>query len=449
MTARTPAAGALAGRLADALRAHRRVVTVIAVAFALRLLYGLLLHPPLEFATSDMAGYLSRANRILAEPFGLKDPRLTFFPYGTHALAAAVKATFGSAQGLGFSLVNAALGAATAGFWIATAERIFPGRRELLLVVGVLSAMDVPLLLLSGFVLSEVPFGAGLAAGTFFVVRFLEGGRARDAGLAGLGFAAAIPFRPQIALSIVAVGIVVLASRRGRSLLGPRAIALGVAPILLVSAVSMARIGYHNGKLGFVSTNGALNWAFGRCHATKILTLRPAPGRYYEPPSFVRLARFEEKVGIRPLFSLDPALEEELTIDGNIYDEGPPMELASRCVAATGPLRQVKYAAIHVVLLFAYNLPWPTKGPVSDVWAAFMGLMAPGLVVAAVRTIRRRLLLEGILVAQIAALIGTAVLFFGEARLRAPYDGYILLLALGVYAPWAAALRDRYRSRRG
>jgi hypothetical protein len=426
------------------MRAHRALLVVVVAAFLIRFGYDLFIHPPLSFTHSDMGGYLRRGNLVIDHPWGYRDPRLTFFPFGTHGMVAAVKTVFGRNSNFGFALVLSALGAATAGYWFATAARLFGERKRLLAVLGVLFVLDVPLLFIGGFVLSEVPFSACLAAATFHAMRWLDDGRPRDALATGVAFALAITFRPQVVLSFALIGLLLLVHRGRAKVLTRRSVALVLAPVLVVSILSVVRVHHHTGQLAFVSTNGPFNVAFGRCHCRALTATKPTKATY-EPPSFVRLDDFEKKHDHRPIVGLDPAAGREIFLPSELWDQKAAWELSKRCIEITGPLRQVKYAATHVLLLWGYNLPWPTTGPISDVWAVLQGLLVPGLLVAMFRVVRRRLVREGILVAHVVALLVTAMAVFGEARLRAPYDGFLMMLALWVYAPLADRLWKRIR----
>ena len=112
-----------------------------------------------------------------------------------------------------------------------------------------------------------------------------------------------------------------------------------VVPISVVLGASIARTEYHTEKFGLVSTNGAFNIAFGRCHAVQ-LTASQSRGGTFTPPAFNALAYYEDNFGSPPLIPLDPALGRSISFDGNLWDEAPALDLAKKCVAQTGPLRR-------------------------------------------------------------------------------------------------------------
>jgi hypothetical protein len=425
------------------------MVAVFVTALAIRLVYNLFVHPPLEFRTSDMAGYLRRADKLLDTPWSTVDPLSTFFPYGTHVLVFITKWTFGRDNGPAIGVVFAVLGALTACFWYATARRLLGAGRTAVRVLAVLFVAHAPLVLQGGFVLSEVPFACALAASAFFAIRLYDEGRWLDALAMGVAFALGMTFRPQMLVSLGLVIAVLLlrpspalpsALRRGARL------ALALAPVAVVCALSAARMHHHTGKLGLVSTNAGFNFAFGRCHCNALSASKTRASKF-EPPSFNNLRKFEEKHGVAPIFELDPAIDLELEIKGKVWDQTAAMDLARSCVAKSGAGKQVKYAATHVLLLWAYNLPWPTKGVTPNIWAFLQVLWIPGALVALGRSLRKAYAREALAAVHVWALFITAILFFGEARLRVPYDGFLMILAVWVYAPWIVRLREA-RSRR-
>lgn len=424
-------------------RQNRGHLAVFAAALVIRLIYNLAFHPPLEFATSDMVGYLTRADRVFDVPWTKPDPRSTFFPYGTHVLVFVTKWVFGRENGIAIGSVFALLGAATASLWYATARRLLGEGRWIVSVLGGLFAAHVPMIMLGSFVLSEAPFACALAAATFLSLRFFDEGGLRDAAGMGLAFALAMPFRPQVLLSAVGV-LLVLLLRRGATApsLRRRALAFGLAlaPLLLVAGISAARLHHHTGRWGIVSSNAAFNYTFGRCHCSSLSPTK-SRGTKFEPPSFSRLKNFESKNGITPIVDLDPAIDFDLEFDGYLWDQEPAYALAKTCVERTGKTRQVKYAATHLLLLWAYNLPWPTVGVLANVWAFGQIAWLPGALVGIVRSLGRKHGREALLAVHVWALLATAIVFFGEARLRVPYDGVLMILAAWTYTSWITRVK--------
>jgi hypothetical protein len=175
--------------IADLAIRHRRVLTVFSAALAVRLVFNLGLHPPLDYVFSDMAGYLGRAARLFDQAPGVVDPYSTFYPFGTHYLVALIQALFGRESRHAIGVVFAALGAGAVAYAFATAARLCPSRPRLLAVYAALLVLHVPHVMLGGFVLSEIPFAFALAASVFHLVRHDTTGSMGDAAMAGVALA--------------------------------------------------------------------------------------------------------------------------------------------------------------------------------------------------------------------------------------------------------------------
>lgn len=446
----TPAAGAPTrrGRI-DWIVQRATVGRVFLYAFLVRALFDMVVQRPLEFRKSDMGGYIGRAMGMFDEPFE-PEPLVTFFPYGTHMLLHAVLRAFGRTNFVAVALLFATLGAVAVAATHATAKRLFPERSRLPLVVAVFFGLYPTWVHLGAFVLSETPLSAAVALSTFFALRLLDEGRVRDAWLLGASVAVGATFRPQLLAFVPMLAIAALVARR-RWFAKARPLAVVIAlvvPISGVLAASIARTEYHTGGFGLVSTNGAFNVAFGRCHAVQ-LTASQSRGGTFTPPAFNALAHYEDHFGSKPLIPLDPALGRSISFDGHLWDEAPALELAKRCIAETGPLRQVKYSFSHVGLLWFYNAVWPTTGTVGTVTAIVHSvLVLPGLALAVALLFVRRDPRHWVLGAQVAGLVVTAMIVFGEARLRAPYDGVLDTLALVGWAHGVGWIVARVRARR-
>lgn len=433
---------------------HAAVARVFLYALLVRAVFDLAIQRPLEHGRSDMGGYIGRAMGMFDKPFE-PEPIVTFFPYGTHMLLFAVLRLFGRANFVAVGLLYATLGATAVAATYATARRLFlfgapTARNRLPIVVAVFFTLYPTWVHLGGFVLSEVPLSAAVALSTFFALRFLDEGRWRDAWLLGASVAVGATFRPQLLAFVPMLAIAAVARRRAwfrRTGALRFAVAL-VVPIAVVLGASAARTEFHTGRFGLVSTNGAFNFVFGRCHASQ-LTAELSRGGSFTPPSLNAIAKYRDHYGTDPLIPLDPALGNSISFHGQLWDEAPALALAKKCVEVTGPWRQVKYAASHVALLWIYNSVWPTTGPVATVTViAHAILILPGLAIGVVLLFARRDARLWVLGAQAGGLVFTAMLVFGEARLRAPYDGVLDTLALAGYAAVVPRIVARIRRRK-
>jgi hypothetical protein len=423
-------------RLRRAWAVHRDAILVAVASFAVRLGYNSV-HPPLAARFSDMAGYIGRADHLfeaLAEP----SPQLAFYPFGTHALVGVVFAAFG--RGHALSICYALLGAITATFSFLIARRMMPRHRLAARLLGAVFVLHVPWITSNGLVLSETPFACALTIGCHQALRCFDRGRTRHAFAAGLALALATVVRPQ---ALVSLALLLVHALRHRALWPRRALPLAaaaLAPVVLLMTFSALRFRHHTGKLGLVAGNGAVNFAFGRCHCWSLTALRTTPGTF-SIGAFKTLRDFRTDYGVPPILELSPALGGDLVMDAELWDTAAPLELAKRCAVESGPLRQLQYSATHVMLLWAYNTPWPTNGPVVATAHALQAVWIPGLMAALIsrRGSRRSRARRGLLTAHVWALLITAAVFFGEARLRLPYDGIIAVLSTCAWLSWRAS----------
>jgi hypothetical protein len=438
-------------RLRHWLARNASLVAVTVFALAVRLLWNLGIHPPLDHRRSDMGMYLGRAAGMLDAPWKAQ-PHYTIFPYGTHLLAFALKWLFGRENSAAFSVAFAALGALAVGFTYATAERLSPSPRVRLLA-GLTLALYYPWISFSGYVLSETPFALALAASAFYVLRLADRGRPGDAWRLGIALALGAVFRPQILLSAAFFGLHFLVRRRAWRGFTRGHLARVAAPIVLVLAASSVRLYWHtstnwrNGQLGLVSTNGPVNYVFGRCHATVVTS---DGGGYFASPSLMALYLHEDNQRGRPIFPLDPVLETTVHFPGKMWEPAGAYALARRCVEKSGYLVQVRFALTHVVLLWGYNLPWPDQAAILP----FRSLMAvstilhvvlilPPAALAVALAFRRRGARRLLLAVHPLAMIATAMIYFGDARFRVPYDGLLIVLAAEILVAAATWLRRR------
>jgi hypothetical protein len=458
------------------LRRHRALLWVTVLALVVRLVWNLRFHNPLDFNYSDMGGYLTRADEMLTRPwlptraeplpplrwgpltdwlaprlFGPKMPYLTLYPYGTHAFIAAVKGLFGKTSRVGIGASFAVMGALAVAYSYATVARFSP-RRGVRRAAGILLVVYYPWISLGGYALSEAPFLLCVAAIGFYGLRFADEGRRGDAWWLGLWLSIGTMVRPQVLVSVAFLGLLFLLRRRvfHRFHLG---LAVRAAlPLLLTLAISAWRVHWHMGTRvdadHLISTNGPLNRVFGRCHNTG-LNAQAKDGRgFFGPPAFGALLQYQ-KEHKKALFTLDPAQGETITFAGHMWDADPTNRVAAQCVRKTGPWRQVKYAITHVVLLWGYNIIWPDMGhkpmyryPMTAFCVGHGILIMPPAVLAMVLAFRRRRARWMLLALHVWGLFLTSMLYFGDTRYRAPYDGILILLAVAMVPEIRGAMRN-------
>ncbi|HVK64430.1 MAG TPA: hypothetical protein VM694_08150 [Polyangium sp.] len=416
------------------LRPPRRpfLVAVTLLALALRLVWNLVVHPPEEHLYSDMAGYFERSTALLDAPLR-KEPSAVLFPYGTHVLLALVRAVFGRENHAAPAIVYALLGASLVPLVSLLTERIVRGRIAPR-IAALVACFYYPWISLGGYFLSELPFTVLVTAAALFSLRLADTGRPRDAFLFGTALALGATFRPQILLSLPVLFLVWLVRRRALPRLRPAHFARALVPVLLVLAVSAVRFHHHMGRVGLISANGPLNYAFGRCHAVDIEARTRGYFASFGPPPMGYLA-YRDKKYPDAFVRLDAALGPKLTVPGTMWNEGPFYSLARRCVATTGLVRQARYALSHIVMLWGYNIVWPDSGtdayrrPMRRALDLHNVLLLPPMLVAFAASFRRHLARHALLSAHLVALVLVAMVYFGDVRYRVPYDGIVIALA--------------------
>ncbi len=447
-----------AKRLHAWLYRNRWLIVIVLAAFAVRLHWNLQVHPLGDYISSDMRGYTSRADQLI-DRFGAKIEYHAFFPYGTHYLLALLKVIFGRENYSAIGVVYALMGTVIVGYSYRIAERV-SSRRWVPPLLGMFMVVYYPLISLGGYTLSEIPFGVFLLMSTLALLRLVQDGRPRDAWLAGTWAALATAFRPQILMSILVFGVVWLVMRKKLPTVRIKHLTFAAIPIAILLAFSSARLYHHTGRLGLVSENGRFNQLFGRCHNKKAVATPEDVSRgriRFGPPPLIQLEK-RAKTAPDSWVQLDPAIGAELAYTGYISDKNALSDLMRKCIAKTGLLGQLKYAAINVLMLSGYNTPWPDSGRdlwrrQANYWQTFytVAFCFPALLMIFSCFWKRTVTRHGVLALHIWAIIVTAAIYFGDTRMRAPYDPMLVLLAIETYIFAGSALFGRVRGwlRRG
>jgi hypothetical protein len=469
-------------RASASLARHRALILVTLVALAVRLVWNLAIHNPVDHAYSDMGGYLARADEMLTRPwlppkgpwpkpevdsltawlaprlFGPKLPHLTLYPYGTHAFLGLVKAAFGMKNRVAIGASFAVLGALAVAYSYATAAR-FTRNRGAQRAVAIVLIGYYPWISLGGYALSEIPFTLCVAAIAFHGLRLADLGRARDAWLLGLWLSLGALVRPQILVSIPLLGLLpILRPRAFRHFsfgFYPR-VAL---PIALVVALSAWRVHWHLGTRvdsdHLISTNGPMNRVFARCHNTALAAKAHDGSGWFGPPSLGALWAYEHKEHRHPLLPLDPARGTTINFRGHMWDAAPTNAISADCVKKTGYLRQARYAITHVALLWGYNIIWPDMGnalkwrvPMAIFCFAHAIFIMPPAALSMFLAFRRRRARSMLLALHLWGLLIVSMLYFGDTRYRAPYDGILTILAVVMYAEIVPKLGRFFEKRR-
>lgn len=433
---------------------QRWPLAIFVAALLVRLHWNLRVHPPGDYLYSDMNGYMQRAQGALADPFGKRE-YAGFYPWGTHVMIAGLQAVFGKPGHTAIAIVYALLGSFTAMFGMLAARRV-TRFAFVAPAVGLLLVLDYPLISLGGYVLSEVPFAFGLAGATWMLMRMVDEGRSRDAWLTGIFVGWATVMRPQILLSVALLGVLWALRRKLFPRLTVPLLVRTAIPIALVLAFSSWRLYHHTGRVGLICENGTFNQVFGRCHNTKIIALPDKPGggrTLFGPPPLLQLAKRAERApGQWP--QLDPILDEHLYYHGYIGDAKILGGYMRECIEKGGWGKQAEFALVNTLMLWRYNIVWPDSGKTqwkehAKRWGMIHSSVfaIPALLAMLVVFVPRRHPKLAIVGLHLVAALITAAIYFGDVRLRTPYDPFIFLLALEFAAMVGFAVATRIRRR--
>jgi hypothetical protein len=458
--------------------------SLLGAAVLSRLIWVLWVHPPHEHVFSDMAHYVHRAGLVAGFEVEVGDRMMVWQAWGTHVLLAIPLLLLGPGQSaLEFAgLMWAGFSAATVVLGYQLAVRVLPGGagpNYPAIAVGLALLGWVPLLSHTGFFVSETPYTCALLAMTLGVVRMLQDGHGATA--AGLWGAFAFALRPQSLVFLVLLALVWVFARGSKRPTAKHATALQLkkvssifvllAPLLVVVAISMVRVRVHTGRFGGVAENASMNLTAGRCHnivtrawsseadlESAQQTGSPPPDRRISLPGFRALGR----EGPDHPLALRPALGgEAIDLVGYIGDREVHQQIRARCYAATGVSGQLHYTITNVALLWLVARPWPESSdreapellPVAErgrqIAAALGPLSLLGMIVVLVGFARARgedrdrLTGGAVCSLQLASLLIVAAVFFGDPRLRVPYDPYAIILAVALICLLMGRLRGR------
>jgi hypothetical protein len=402
---------------------RRQAVVLFAIAATIRLVWGVWIHPPGNFVTSDMWVYDQNAIHFWRQPRTLWD---TYIPAGYPALLAAVYAVAGSARMSAVAVLQAILGAATC-VLMAGITRLATGSARLGLCAGLVLAGYVPLVFYAGFLLTEVPFAFLVAFGAWLLLR--GGLSGRYATAAGVCFGAATCVRPNLLFFFPLVPIYAWAlcrPARVRAVALTLAIGLGALSIIALPCIRNSRIA---GRPVGIATNGGLNF---------FLSQEPVSGARWREGTFVH--------GIFPIYNL-LHFSNVYWSSNALYDEHAFYELGWRGLRQH-PQRLLRWLDnLRDAIGLGRQDYWPGWPGRHAALVAFARGFVPALVAPAIFYLVRRRKRIGAPLLLVALLPLSTVIpmmvFLGDPRLRVPFDPFVLALALGGYADLMGMLLRR------
>jgi 4-amino-4-deoxy-L-arabinose transferase-like glycosyltransferase len=425
-------------RLVDALRAPRPSAGLLFVLFLVALQPRLAFveeHPPTYYLVSDMAIYRERAIRMLDGPTDVWD---AFTPPGYPAFVALLFAIFGRDDGV-VALAQAALGAGAVVLAYLAARRLGASPVAALVAFAML-AFYPPLVLYTGFFLTETLFSFLLALA--FVLFASAAASRRDvlAAAAGLAFACGAAVRPNLLLAIPLLALVVFVRRDDPRLRRAAAIALVAAiPVLAAASIRASRLA---GRPVLVATNGGVNFYLAHTDARGL--------RFPAGDAVREISTYTSRARAGPI--------EELTV--HAHDDRAFFRLGVARVRAA-PLAAAGRAIAAVCDGLGAGRVGGRENP--PYWPGWMGhddalvrwlraMLALGTVPAIAHALLRirapdeasvpRL----VALALVASVIVTLAMFLGNPRVRVSFDPLLIALAAAAWTDVAARIR---RSRGG
>jgi 4-amino-4-deoxy-L-arabinose transferase-like glycosyltransferase len=389
-----------------------------------RALWVFWLHPPPNYIYSDMQKYVEAASDIAAGHN--LNVYATLQPQGTHLLLALPLSLLGTGR-------HGLWGGAALWWTLSAATPFFAWRLARLLLTPAAAALTAlfaaiwPLHVTNaGYFLSETPSLAFLLAALWLGYQAArQQGRAAlwQGSLAGALGAIAVATRPQFLLNLALVALPFLPRRRWN---GRAALAFATTVAVLLAGV-VAFNSAIAGRVTGLSREGGVTFYVGQCHV-RAVAVRTATSFYtIQPPPYV------QNGGSVAFFP-----GREIWEDGFFYGKG------LHCIRREGAHYPI-HAARMIADMTATSKPWPqvdeaTLSSVIDGANTFYGygLLPLVVVVAVVRITRRAPTRRGetALLAHLACVVPVAIAFYGDPRLRSPYDVFGLALA-------AAALTTR------
>jgi hypothetical protein len=409
-------------------RAQRGVLGValasFVLAFVVRLYWDTHILSPLDSEYSDMGGYVSRAEHLLAHTIP-GDPRLlTTYPYGTHYILALEFLVLGRHARHAIGILHALVASVPAACAPYLVVRLVP-RLWAAALAALLVALWYPQICFTGFFLSEIWFYALIAGHACFVAY----GPWRTGGRIGTGVIAALAFvvRPQFlvtwGLDVASRGLRLL--WRGGVVGAVRGLVWLVLPMALAIGASALRLHALAGHWGLIAESGVNRvWADTDICKLEANWSTPDGGHYgywFSPPSK------------QPCSDKGTVKFEGFIADGEILNK-----IRLRRLRGVPWWKRLERMASNADLLIDRNLPWPESNYHDD--ARWRGALMDGFRIAlkfVVLPFAVLGLLLGpwnattrILAANLTTVIIAAAIFFGEARYHTPYDPFAIVLAI-------------------
>jgi hypothetical protein len=406
---------------------------VFLLAFAVRAYWTLRVQSPLGAVYSDMGGYVSRAEMLLAGTTPGEPRVLALWPWGPHAIFALEFAVFGRQGAVGIGLVHAFVGAVAAPCAAMLTAR-FVKSRLAVVTAGVTVALWHPHIVYSGFFSSEIWFSTAIILGSLLFVRYCERRSPSVTAALPIGVVLAIAFavRPQAVMTAGMIGGILALGWLLRTRWRQRVSIFGLLiPLALTAVFSSVRLYRLSGRIGLINLYEQAQRLFGETSVGKL-------DAAWTAPNGERWTWWASPHTKQPL-----KREDIVHIDGFIADPEKLAAIRKRRLQGVSMTARIARTADNVALLVVRNLPWPEDEQAKKVpWRAklqriFGHALAPVLALGAIGLffLGRHRVAALVVYANLATIIFVAAVYLGEARYRAPYDPILIVVAtVGLHA---------------
>jgi len=406
-----------------------------------RLWFGLEAHPPELYLLGDMAFYDLRADHLRAGDLSIWD---TFTPPGYPALLALVYSIFGKRYDA-VAVMQALMGGACVTLVHLLALRI-SGRVTAAFLASLGLATYLPLVLYTGFLLTEVPCSFLLVLFVWLLLSAADGDLCGRALGAGAVLAAATAMRPNLLVFLplfVAWGFALRRGAPARARAAARALAVALPLLALVSLYNSRLAGRPVG----IATNGGINFYLAHAEVRGVRLRAGDPIR--------EVNSYHNRIRYTAVFETDRHAYEE----SFFYGEGLRIlaERPGRLLSAFGNLADgLGLGEIRGWPDQAYWPGWAEHDAEMGGFArgAFFGLVAPTFVHALILARRRRLFRAEeasrlLLLGLIASVVIVLYALSGNPRVRVSFDPIFFVLASDAAVRAGEWARERLRAARG
>ncbi len=388
---------------------------ILLSSFLLRIIYGVIIHPPASFIHSDIAIYESIADAILKNSWSVSH---FFQPVGFPLFIAAIK-MFSQNWSYWLAILQAISGTLTLFLMGRSVRKLWGENQEIGTLI--LGALHVPWIIFTGYAMPETIYTLGLALLLWSSVQILhpKGNKFAGSIIWGLTFIVSFYIKGQHAflLPLFLLGIIV-ATRKNIKY------AVIISSIVIAGMAAHWSLTYSKTGVGKISSDtGGLNFVEGKCPSKK--NTDPVTGITWWSPLYHSLHMDKHKVWDQPFSNSSYYMKQGL----KCIERNPWVMIQS--------LESIPYLFFGNSLWPVYWQPIGAKVRLFEVLFVFFSI--PGLLIFFLYTGMHQKINDLIIwMLPVLALFLLVYVFKSEIRYRIPFDVFIVPMSL---KGWAEALK--------